>query len=172
MTPGVRRPLKGEEGMGRVLLNFLGVAGFVLLASSAGLACTCALPPTSSSIEWQVGAARKEAQAVFSGEVVGVSEGPQDSFNVVVRLRVKRSWKGSRADEVSIVTGRGGGDCGYPFEVGGSYLVYAYAPKGGSLGTNICRRTARLADAGADLKVLGKGRPPAKAKRASTSGRP
>ena len=154
--------------MRRVLLNFLGVAGFVLLAASAGFACTCAPPPTNQSVERQVVGARNEARAVFSGEVVEVREGPQDSFNVVVRLRVERIWKGVSAGEVSIVTGRGGGDCGYRFEAGGKYLVYAYGSAGGPLGTNICQRTKRLADAAADLKALGRGRPPAKPKRAPT----
>ena len=154
--------------MRRVLLNFLGVAVFVLLASQVGLACTCSLPPINQSLARQVVGSKNDAKAVFSGEVVEVIEGPEDSFNVVVRLRVERTWKGVRAGEVSIATGRGGGDCGYGFEAGERYLVYAYGSAGGQLGTNICQRTRRLADAKEDLKVLGRGRPPVKAKRAPT----
>ena len=39
---------------------------------------------------------------------------------------VDRAWKGSVAEEVFIQTGSGGGDCGYRFEVGRSYLLYCY----------------------------------------------
>jgi hypothetical protein len=59
---------------------------------------------------------------------------------------------------VVVYTGWGGGDCGYEFQVGSSYLVYA----GGQtdLGTSICSRTADLGHAQADLAVLGPGTVP------------
>jgi hypothetical protein len=71
---------------------------------------------------------------------------------------VEKLWKGVLPEEISIVTGRGNGDCGYRFEVGGSYLVYAYGSDESSLSTNICQRTAKLSVAQADLKVLGRGK--------------
>lgn len=58
--------------------------------------------------------------------------------------------------EVVLLTGSGRGDCGYLFEVGQNYLVYAYGPDVDHLGTNICQRTAPLSAGGGDLKILGR----------------
>jgi hypothetical protein len=80
------------------------------------------------------------------------------SYGVLVRFRVESVWKGKAFQEVTIFTGQGGGDCGYRFEVGESYLVYAYGSNE-NLSTNICQRTApRSADG--DMKLLGKGKIP------------
>lgn len=47
------------------------------------------------------------------------------------------------------------GDCGYDFQKGETYLVYADDDEEtGQLATSICRRTTRLSDAGADLAYL------------------
>ena len=143
--------------MKRVVFSLVGVVVLVMLARVEGFACTCASPYPTPSLKTQVRTALSEARAVFSGKVLEVTDDPQ-ALSVVVRLRVERVWKGSPGREVRLVTGRGGGDCGYSFEVGGSYLVYAYESGAGGLGTNICQRTARLSEAAKDLQVLGKGR--------------
>ena len=58
-------------------------------------------------------------------------------------------------DSITILgTGHGAGDCGYPFAVGETYLVYARY-LGPRLYTTICSRTRLLAQAGADLRALG-----------------
>ena len=50
-------------------------------------------------------------------------------------------------------TADNGGECGYPFEAGKSYLVYAFrAPDG--LHTSICSRTGPLAFKRDDLELL------------------
>ena len=143
--------------MKRALFSSVGIVVLIMLARADGFACTCALPYPMPSLKTQVRTALTEARAVFSGKVLEVKDDPQ-ALSVVVRLRVERVWKGSPRGEVRLVTGRGGGDCGYRFEVGGSYLVYAYGSGAGGLGTNICQRTARLSEAAKDLQVLGKGR--------------
>ena len=107
----------------------------------------------------QVKKARVQSQAVFVGEVLEVVSSPE-SYVVKVKFRVESSWKGMVATELLLTTGRGGGDCGYRFEVGKKYLVYAYGSDERDLLTNICQRTAGLMDATADLKVLGKGKWP------------
>jgi hypothetical protein len=71
-----------------------------------------------------------------------------------VKLRVERSWKGPSCTELKVETGRGDGDCGYPFEVGKSYLVYAHKD-GEVLRTNICTRTRPMDIAEEDLTALG-----------------
>ena len=143
------------------LTSILGVVTLLVFIHIEGRACTCDLPMLKqTSLKQQVNKARNQSQAVFVGKVIEIVQNPQDYF-VLVRFNVERSWKGSLAQEVSVVTGQGGGDCGYKFEFGETYLVYAYGDKT-RLGTNICQRTANLSAAEADVKVLGKGRSSAK----------
>jgi hypothetical protein len=54
---------------------------------------------------------------------------------------------------VEAITGNGGGDCGYPFKVGQSYLVYAYE-KSNKLHASLCSRTRLLSEASEDLLYL------------------
>jgi hypothetical protein len=78
------------------------------------------------------------------------SEGPQ--YGQDVRFEVAGYWKGLPLRTLEVRTGFGGGDCGYPFEAGKSYRVYAFTvsrPPSSSapaapveyLSTNICSRT-------------------------------
>jgi hypothetical protein len=92
---------------------------------------------------------------VFTGTVLEISKQPGDLY-VTVKFRVEEVWKGPRSAETAVFTGLGSGDCGYKFEMGGKYLVYAYQRNDSKFETNICQRTAPLVEAGSDLKVLGK----------------
>jgi hypothetical protein len=56
--------------------------------------------------------------------------------------------------EIEISTGFGGGDCGYPFQVGMDYVVYAYKNAEGNLETGICSRTRPLTEAVKDLEYF------------------
>jgi hypothetical protein len=71
-----------------------------------------------------------------------------------VTFRAVTTWKGPPKREVRVLTGRGGGDCGYPFKVGETYLVYAYVNEVAY--TGICTRTHEAAIAGDDLADLAK----------------
>jgi hypothetical protein len=94
-------------------------------------ACLCGEPPPP--IE-----AYKSAAAVFIGTVVsGRLEGDSGRR---YEFRVEESLKGKLTDNLEIFTGRGGGDCGYNFEIGKKYLVYAGSSQE-KLGTSICTRT-------------------------------
>jgi len=139
----------------------LGILILLVFTQTDSLACTCDLPLFNLSLDQQVKHARKQSRAIFSGRVLEVTENPQTYF-VVVKFRIERLWKGNLSDEVTIITGHGGGDCGYRFEVGESYLVYAYGSDENRLGTNICQRTKKLSDAREDLRILGKGKVPRK----------
>lgn len=131
----------------------------VLFAGPDVQACSCDLPYPKLSLSQQVKKARKQSQAVFVGRVFDIVN-PPGSYIVVVKFRVESVWRGKLAKEVSLTTGRGNGDCGYRFEVGQSYLVYAYGSDETDLATNICQRTAAISDATVDLKLLGKGKVP------------
>src|SRR5712664_3796651 len=104
----------------RVLL-----AGVVLLlASLTGFACDCDLPSAGKPFKRVVAEARNKSRAVFSGTVVAIDRKPGDLY-VVVRFKIEEFWKGALSKEATVFTGQGGGDCGYKFEVGQRYLVYA-----------------------------------------------
>jgi len=56
--------------------------------------------------------------------------------------------------EIEIATGRGGGDCGYPFQTGSEYVVYADKNSEGRLEAGICSRTRPLAQASEDIEYI------------------
>jgi len=68
---------------------------------------------------------------------------------------VSRGFIGPQQGEtIEIHTGFGFGDCGFPFEKGEEYLVYAHKYEG-KLSTGICSRTRHLTNAGDDIGELG-----------------
>ena len=146
-----------------------------LLASRPALACTCRATPAPQD-------AVIRANAVFVGRVLsraalhpvgiglmgpgaersGLTREPQADTawgfaQLRVTLLVSRAWKGLAQDTITVFTGSGGGDCGYPFYVDGVYLVYASRlPQHSDLYAGICDRTRVLADAAGDLAALGR----------------
>lgn len=144
---------------GRIISCLFVIGIGLIVAPRVARACTCELPQPGKTLRQRVAEARGKSTAVFSGEVIAVIEKPQ-TFYVEVKFKVRRAWKQVSTDEITVRTGRGSGDCGFHFEVGESYLVYAYGPDENNLETNICQRTEKLTDAGEDLKLLGNGNPP------------
>ncbi len=72
-----------------------------------------------------------------------------------MRFVVNESFRGIEEKSVELETGMGGGDCGFRFENGQSYLIYAYRNKEtGKLGTGICTRTQLLSKASEDLEYF------------------
>jgi hypothetical protein len=68
-----------------------------------------------------------------------------------VRFKVKTTFRGEAPDEVWTDSG----DCGYDFQVGETYLVYADEDEEtGRINTSVCYRNRRLSDAGDDLAYL------------------
>jgi hypothetical protein len=64
------------------------------------------------------------------------------------------AYRGEVAGTVSVSTGGGEGDCGFDFETGSQYLVYADKVDNASLVTSICSGTSLLAHADSALRVL------------------
>jgi hypothetical protein len=80
-----------------------------------------------------------------------LSMGYEVHFSSVEILRGK-----IKPDEATtLYTGRGGGDCGYPFVVGERYVVYAVNLQG-HLATAICTQTAPAATMSATIRELRK----------------
>jgi hypothetical protein len=131
-----------------------------LLINPAPLfACSCAPPPPPA-------AALAEATAVFAGTVINIEVEDGEIFSsadpVAVTFEVATVWKGPVQQTLLVTTARDSASCGYSFEVGQSYLVYAYDAED-ALQTGLCSRTTDLSSASDDLAVLGEGAIPAAA---------
>jgi hypothetical protein len=161
---------------------FIWAAGLALLTTSTVFACKCIGVPSPS-------VAFAEADEVFAGTVIDIApvsvdattgevipddprDGPveqaEETQSIMfpmnqVKFQVAESWKGSNTITRVVLTGRGGGDCGYPFEQGSGYLVYAYGG-GGALGAtgvvHICSPTTTLSPAAVTRQLLGTGLKP------------
>lgn len=123
----------------------------VLLAPTRADACSCVGGLPICQTFWQ-------ADAVFAGRVLSIEPITESARNPLfsrkrVRFQVREAWRGGVQGVVEIRTGAGGGDCGYQFERGETYIVYARAHDG-MLSTSICARTRKLAQAAEDLEYL------------------
>lgn len=119
-------------------------------------ACSC-LGPFSPAVAFE------RADAVFSGKVVAIAVDTTDWWrNLRVTIRVSEQWKGKAVQLVNVYTSSVSSACGYPFEKGSSYLVYAYYSEpsegplhcDGCLVTSICNRTRSMSEASEDLQYL------------------
>lgn len=121
----------------------------LLLTPARALACSCIAEVPLCQSFWQ-------ADVVFAGEVLSFEKlDPKQMFSKrLARVRVDRVWRGEAAGVVEISTGSGGGDCGYSFRRGQSYVIYAHKGPGGALSTNICTPTKLLSKASDDLEYF------------------
>jgi hypothetical protein len=99
----------------------------------------------SSAIQWIKG-------------LFGVPAPPDHQFypHMLVTFQILETFKGPKASDVQLSTGMGGGDCGYLFETGKTYVVYAHGVEG-DLGAGICSLTGPASDPRSGLSVLRNG---------------
>jgi len=142
-----------------ILMTFLVLSIMTIFIPSTVYACSCARPQT-------VEAQFSRSEAVFAGRVLEVKEQRylNGSMTKAALFEVSHIWKGGPESQIIIHTGSGGGDCGFNFEDGKEYLVYAhpstmYGDKE-LLITIICDRTNVLDQTQEDLAVLGEGKIP------------
>lgn len=164
--------------MKKVIVSFLFLLIVVPFFAERAFACTCMNNPSPCE-------SFKATPIVFVGLVKSVKEDRIDiqRFGRQVNIRVgllahfiiEEPLKGIEKGEVDLMTGGGGGDCGYPFKEGERYLVYAYKSEGqalessasrtvfgggsslrqaGALSTSICSRTMLLSSAQDDLDLI------------------
>ncbi len=134
------------------------VLGFVFLLPDCASACQCTMLPGSQDAE----RALADSEAVFSGEVVKIDPPSPWKSSATIEtdtFRVSEVWKGPEQRTLEVHTALFGASCGYPFEEGQEYLVYAYTGKQG-LEVDLCNGTQRLTEAETDLEVLGAGKKP------------
>lgn len=144
-----------------MLLRTLAVSTLLLAYPRLAGACSCAGSDSPSE-------AFDGAHSVFVGTVTSIHGsrsgsgladrvrdqlGLEEPYGREVRFTVTDSWKGVQSATTGVWTGFGGGDCGIGFNVGSSYLVYAFESEGASY-TGICTRTMDVSSASADLAYL------------------
>ncbi|MGH7599345.1 MAG: T9SS type A sorting domain-containing protein [bacterium] len=108
-------------------------------------ACSCLPPPPPAQ-------ALAEADAVFMGKVESF-ELVENGNRRLAKISLIKIWKGDRSPAGEILTAANSAACGYDFQVGETYVIYAYKSPDG-LHTNLCTRTAPLPSAAEDLKYL------------------
>jgi len=152
-----------ERNLGGLVSLMLVAAA--LLASPTVKACSCMQPAPL-----QPGALHDSA-LVFSGTVIDVEyPPPRQIFNaqeqrlvevtgsmdpVVWRFRVEGVWRGEAGRQVEIESARGSASCGYEFEPGARYLVFATRNRHGNFQTGLCSRTSRWDQALIERYALG-----------------
>lgn len=124
-----------------------------------GYACSC-MPNQGAMDELE------HSEAVFTGTVTSMEERGSifGGESKAVHFQVKEIWKGVSSSEQTVLTGWDSASCGFGFEAGKEYLVYADSSSlygdAEELTTSLCSRTAETNHAAEDLAVLGKGEPP------------
>ena len=137
--------------MKKIIFSFIFSVFLTAFAATSIFACDC-IKPANDNIQELVEADYKNSEAVFSGEVIEISNSPGSNI-VEVKFKVEKSWKNVLQREVVLVADRGK-DCGYKFEFGKTYLVYAQG-KANNLETNICTRTS-TSELNKDINFLNK----------------
>jgi len=143
----------------RLKLLSIGSLALTLLSfSDTAFACTCRQPHLPCE-------AYGQAEAIFIGTVKELSwieeEEKIDDLiikrqRLVFRFSVDQAFRGVNGAQVPIITGLGGGDCGYSFKIGEQYLVYASRDyrKKEMFSTSICTRTRPVRNADEDLEYI------------------
>jgi hypothetical protein len=137
---------------------------FLIFSATSAIACKCIQSTPEESFE--------RAGTVFSGRVVDVvepspaerqsprgNEDPNFLSGVKVTFEVSEVWKGNNKQRLVVMTSDSSASCGYSFQEGEEYLVYASGEEA-KLQTGLCSGTKPLSDARADLGVLGEGETP------------
>jgi hypothetical protein len=92
---------------------------------------------------------------IVAGRVISIRyTDPQNPLSGrLARVEIVEVFRGAAKGEIEVWTGIGGGDCGFNFIAGQSYLIYANR-QGGRIATSICSRTRLVAQAAEDLEYL------------------
>ena len=140
----------------RLVLVSAFIASWFATSSTPGYACSCiALGPPEEELA--------RSTAVFTGTVLEVYTRNKPGFSISsadpvdVTFQVETVWKGPAAKTLVASTARYGASCGYEFEAGNRYLVYANGAESG-LTVSLCSRTRPISQATQDLDQLGQGK--------------
>lgn len=137
--------------MKKTIYITLAMIAFTFAAAETSLACSCIAP--TGKLKTQVTNAFKDSAATFTGKVISM-EKTSDGNYWIVKLTVQTTWKGTGTSEITIKTALDSAMCGYSFEDGKEYLVYAHGTVA-DLNVGNCSRTASMSE-NADVKYLAK----------------
>ncbi len=153
---------KGGRGVDLItaLRPIFATALLLLICSPSSVqACSCAMVGNGCGH-----GSLPDGTAVFLGKVTAkidlATPATAETFDLsrgyAVHFSVAENFHGvsEPGAEAVVYTGSGGGDCGYPFVVGTSYLVYAGVGSDGRLSTGICHGTQPEIMVGGLLKQL------------------
>ena len=155
-----------RRGVSVVGLPAIAVIWMVFLMPDCASACSCGVPAGASPREL-VRQEVSSSDAVFAGEVVDIDEPLPVTSSVdpvTVTFRVSEVWKGAERETLDLKTAVSDASCGYPFDEGESYLVFASEAETrnvGGLEVALCGSTAPVSKAGAAFAALGPGAVPA-----------
>ncbi len=151
------------EWMRGLIVPLIILVSFAASNPERAFACSCVVNPNESPEE-AVKDALAKSTAVFAGKVVDLKV-PVPTGSVIstadpvtITFQVSEVWKGPAYRRLVIHTARSEVSCGYEFQMGQEYLVYAYGLET-KLETNLCWRN-QLHPAKEDLAVLGQGSAP------------
>ena len=130
---------------------------FLLVAHGARRAEACRCEGTNAPLDEQVHQAWSFACDIVSGKVMKLEHVGDNSIRA--HVEVGRTWKGIEKDQVVVSTASHDGECGFRFEEGKEYLIYAshgrhFEFEGVDFQTTSCTRTRLLNDAAEDIRVL------------------
>lgn len=151
----------------------LGISAFLIFATVNAFACFCGGRNSKSTMREMVASySAAPIQVIFEGSVerqelkAGSPGAPAAALSMTgfgshraVTFNVRRAYRGNASGNITVLTGLGGGDCGFDFETGKQYLVYASRVNTEILFTSICSGTSSLEEAGPALRFL-RGEPP------------
>ena len=155
-------------GIFRLVVLLVIVAAWFVASPTKSYACSCVQrPPPAKELA--------NSTAVFAGKMVkvvrmdrptgqnvgGGSQNPlkEQRILLTVIFQVDTVWKGPSYENLVVTTPLTDTACGYQFQQGEKYLVYAYGSDV-DLQTNSCKRTQLLSGSGSDLEELGQGKTP------------
>jgi len=126
--------------------------GLMAATPASGVACSCEIAGPPCEAAWK-------SDAVFAGTVRSVVEIDHDAYerpygSRLVTVDVERAFANAATGPLELITGRGGGDCGYQFAVGQRYLIYATKTPTGHWHASTCSRTRPIEKAQEDLQYL------------------
>jgi len=129
---------------------------FTAIAPSPAAACSC-MPLRFED-------AARNACAIFEGVVLAVEpvDGDEEiaATRLRVRMRVVQTWTPGLSEELTLTTAASSASCGFGFEVGKGYLVYADGGHAGAPSASLCGGTKVREHASEDLQRLGMGAVP------------
>jgi len=122
----------------KLFLGALLIAGLTAAPRAAG-ACSC-------TGEVPFAQAVSTSKQIFRGTVIDVrSAAPEHPTMVWARIAVAQYWKGDPGEIASVLTAESSATCGFWFDPGVEYLVYAQSfDTGETVFTHSCSRTHQM----------------------------